>query len=894
MHGNTAEFDSAIRNRNRQHAMIVFPSSHVYLTDEDIDAENPIQYTELFNGDEEMTMGRAVSSEISISLINREGMSEIDFGDEFTVYLGTQIGTKGYADITHVTTGATMVMIAELYGTPAVICTNPAWTYLTCNGVTHTLSGNPRAMVCEENVLYVIGEEGALLNTFTVDGGELETCLNDEVEPLMMAKMASWARRGACFALEDMSVREYSLATVGGTWNDLSDVTWDSLSDKNWDNAASVSAGIAYEETVYVPLGVFVGERPDKVHTRTINLLAYDRMAKFDVDATDFLQSLTFPMTLKQMFEAVCAWCGVDVSYENGRDFINGGKTFTSAPQRASGSMTCRDVLRWIAEASCAYARMTRTGECELAWFKETDYACYKTDRFTLNIAEYDVPVPDKLCVHVTEADVGVILPQMDTYTGNGSTRTFYLTDACVNAPAVTVNGVRTYAFAFNKASRSITFTTAPASGAAIVISPGETNTNGYDIVDNPYLYGMNDAEVRVYARAIYEALIAYSPVHRPMSFEAECNWSIQAGDIIRVEDDDGVMRDMPIYAQTITWNGHAEVTYESSGSRGRGMMTAVNREKLASGYSKYEIIKSIEGLTSEVYTYDPVTGEKVSKIKQIAGEIDMMVRSDEIISAINLSEEGVKIKAPKIEFDGAVITNGTLKTGNWLFDSGGAKYENGSTRVNMSVMSGDFVGGGTSVRAFYGSSNCDVQYGADYGYNTFIRSKEVTIVAHNNGDMQDYRMGTFSKYPGPKDYEDFTFYCNESESDDPAGNLGYAEQPWDTIYVNKCFRLSESTFSSRYVKHDVEELPEMGDLLDRLVPVSFKYNFRHVEDQVRYGLILEDAVKVLPVICNVPDYKEGSAEYTSEATISYSDLIAPMLKEIQSLRRRVAALEGE
>ena len=894
MHSNTAEFASAIRNRNRQHALIVFPSSHVYLTDRDIDADGGIQLMEMLNSDEEMTMGRAVSAEIDMALFNRGDMDEIDFTEEFEVYLGTELPSRSWADVSKVASGATQVLIVDMMGTPAVISTNPAWKTLTCNGVSYTLSGNPRAMVCEEDILYVIGEGGALLDTFTVSGGNLVTNINDDVGAFMRGKMASWALEGAYITYADDVVRRFKLAMTGGTWSDLSGSTWDSLSEKVWDNAADSGAAISYVETQYVPIGVFSGERPDKVHTQTINLLGYDRMSRFDEDATEFLAGLTFPMTLKQMFEAVCAYVGVSPSYANGRTFINSGKTFTGPPQRAEGTTTCRDVLRWIAEASCAYARMTRTGECELTWFGETDYQLTRRDRFGLNIAEYDVPVPDKLCVHVTEKDIGVILPQVDTFTGDGSTKTFALTDASVKAPAVTINNAPTYAFTFNQASRTITFAQAPASGAAIVVNPASTNTNAYDIVDNPYLYGSSDAEVRAYARNIYNHLITMSPVHSPMTVEAECNWAVQAGDIIEVEDDNGVMRRMPIYAQTIMWNGHAEVVYESTGSRKRGTMSAANREKLASGYSKLEIIKTINELTAEMYTYDPNTGEKVSKYTQLAGEIDMMVRNDEIISAINLSKEGIKIKAPMIEFNGAVITNGTLKTGNWVFDSSGAKYSNGGTNVNMTVMSGDFVGGGTAIRAFYGSSNCDVQYGADYGYNTFIRSKAITIVAHNNGDMSDYRMGSFSKYPGPKDYEDFTFYCNESESDSPAGNLGYAEQPWDTIYVNKCFRLSESTFSSRYVKHDVEELPEMGDLLDRLVPVSFKYNFKHVKDQVRYGLILEDAVKVLPVICNVPDYEEGSAEYTSEATIMYSDLIAPMLREIQSLRRRVAALEGE
>ena len=295
---------------------------------------------------------------------------------------------------------------------------------------------------------------------------------------------------------------------------------------------------------------------------------------------------------------------------------------------------------------------------------------------------------------------------------------------------------------------------------------------------------------------------------------------------------------------------------------------------------------------TAEQKITDSAIISTVTSSSTFTNALSGKVEKTEISSTINQTAQSVLIKASKINFEGAVITNGSLTTGNWKFNSSGSSYENGGIAVNMTVLSGSFVGGGTSTRAFYGSSNCDVQYGADYGYNTFIRSKAITIVAHNDGDMSDYRMATFSKYPGPKDYEDFTFYCEESDYDSPAGNLGYAEQPWDTIYVNSCFRLSEKTFSSKHAKHDIEELPDMGDLLDKLTPVSFKYNYKHVENQTRYGLILEDAVKVLPAICFVPDYEEGSAEYLSEAAISYTDLIAPMLKEIQLLRARMKKLE--
>lgn len=905
MHSNTEEFARAIRKRNRQHALVVFPSSHVYLTDEDIDAESGISLTEMFNAEDEMTMGRAVSAEISLGLISRDGMSEIDFTDEFAVHLGVERGEKqSYADISQVASGATLVLIADLDGTPAIISTNPAWASLTCNGVSYVLSGNPRALLCEEDVLYVVGDGGVLLNTFTISNGALSANTNDDVGTLMQGKMAAWALDGACITLSDGVARRFELETASGVWDDLSDKTWGSLSNRTWDDAVSADPVIAYSETIYVPLGMFIGERPDKVLTQTISLLGHDRMTRFDVDATGFLQSLTSPMTLQAMFEVVCAWCGVEHSYANGRTFINGSKTFTSPPQRADGSMTCRDVLRWIAEASCAYARMTRTGECELAWFTETGYECAKTDRFALDIAEYEVPVPDKLCVHVTEADVGVILPQTDTFTGDGSTKVFHLVDESVNAPSVRINNTPNYAFTFNRTARTITFATAPANGAAIVVTPGETNTNAYSIVDNPYLYGMSDAEVRSYARNIYEHLINQSPVHSPMTVEAECNWAVQAGDIILVEDDDGVMRRMPVYAQTIRWNGHAEVSYESTGSRRRGVMSASNRERLASGYSKMEIIKSIEGLTSEVYTYNPETGERISRFSQLAGEMDMMVKSDEIIAQINLSKEGVKIKAPKLTLEGLVTANsyfkintdgsmeavngkfsGTVKSGNWTFDENGSRYSDGSVNVNMSILTGNFVGqGSSSVRAFYGSSNCDVQYGSDYRYTTFIRSGDIQFIIQDSSDISDWVSARFKRSNSGQ----ICFVCGESEgasNTDTAssGNLGYSDQYWDYTFTRVLRAGTYPGSSSRAIKQDIELLPEMGDILDKIEPVRFAY--KNAPDTPRYGFIYEDMLELMPVVC----FDDGMGD----PGIVYTDMIAPMLREIQSLRRRVATLES-
>jgi hypothetical protein len=74
-----------------------------------------------------------------------------------------------------------------------------------------------------------------------------------------------------------------------------------------------------------------------------------------------------------------------------------------------------------------------------------------------------------------------------------------------------------------------------------------------------------------------------------------------------------------------------------------------------------------------------------------------------------------------------------------------------------------------------------------------------------------------------------------------------------------------------------------MGEQLDALRPVTFVYDDDQNEKK-RYGLIYEEAKEVLPDICT---------DAEGNKAISYMEMVPMMLKEIQSLRARVSALEG-
>lgn len=99
-----------------------------------------------------------------------------------------------------------------------------------------------------------------------------------------------------------------------------------------------------------------------------------------------------------------------------------------------------------------------------------------------------------------------------------------------------------------------------------------------------------------------------------------------------------------------------------------------------------------------------------------------------------------------------------------------------------------------------------------------------------------------------------------------------------DQIYTKN----SVTNLSSRQVKDNIQEIDECGDKLDKLKPVSFVY--KDHADREQYGLVYEDTVDVMPEICSKPDEMKG---------IQYTALIPFLLKEIQNLRRHVAALEG-
>ena len=90
---------------------------------------------------------------------------------------------------------------------------------------------------------------------------------------------------------------------------------------------------------------------------------------------------------------------------------------------------------------------------------------------------------------------------------------------------------------------------------------------------------------------------------------------------------------------------------------------------------------------------------------------------------------------------------------------------------------------------------------------------------------------------------------------------------------------------SDARLKHDIVDAPDAASLIDAIQVRSFKWNADNSEQ--RYGFIAQELVEVAPEAVSQP------ADPDDMMGVDYSKLVPMLIKEVQSLRARVAQLEG-
>lgn len=518
-----------------------------------------IEVTYPLNEETDVTVGKCVSAELKTTILNKHGLlNGFNFG-KCKVSLGALIGTD--------TWGGSLGVVYN-YGTANAVT-------ITANATAPYLSGvtgdqptfAPTCLVIVNNTLYA--GDGTNLWAATIDGSTLTAKAVDN--DFLAYKLGQWSGRGISY--QGKMAYEF---TANGVYK--------------------------YE---YVPLGTFYFDTPEQRRVANISCEALDGMQRFNVDVDDWWASLQWPLTRGQLLQSLCTYVGVTLKTAT---FPGSTESIASAPMAGNGFVG-KDVLGWIAETACAYARMSRDGGLELVWFTTQSVKLTQNQHFGDSPAEYETPAVEALHVMVANTDLGVMLPEGGT-------------------------------------------------------------GNEYQVLDNPLYYGSTEAEIRGKAQDLYEKLIAF-PAYTPNSVDAVCDWSIEPGDIIQVVGGDGTMRTLPIFRMVLKWaGGWARATYECTGGTGRKPATQSKRREFAAyrAYHKLEVditgikseigdvqgnVANLEITASELRTQinGKIDGaEAQSLIDQTVDKISLEVSSDSTGSSFVLKKDGVEISSDKVD----------------------------------------------------------------------------------------------------------------------------------------------------------------------------------------------------------------------------------------------------
>jgi len=168
-----------------------------------------------------------------------------------------------------------------------------------------------------------------------------------------------------------------------------------------WKIKVETSPGV-FED---IPMGIFIAEKPTKINDTAIRIKAYDRMIKFDTIIDDWLATVVYPITLKNLLTGLCSYIGVPIATTA---FLN--ESFVVKKNFNGINVKGRDFLKWICEIAAKYAIINELGQLKLGWYTSIIYGVTNADYYSIKIEDYQTKKIDKLQVRVEENDIGVIV----------------------------------------------------------------------------------------------------------------------------------------------------------------------------------------------------------------------------------------------------------------------------------------------------------------------------------------------------------------------------------------------------------------------------------------------------------------------------------------------------
>ena len=422
--------------------------------------------------------------------------------------------------------------------------------------------------------------------------------------------------------------------------------------------------------------GTYWAVKPTSQTRNTYKVYAYDAVSRLDGVQSTWLRSIQdqFPMTLWKFAGLVAQRCGVTIVNSS---LPRNGTYLVQAFY--ADNLTGRQLLAWVAEASCTFLRATLDGKIEFAWY--TDYSTSQSIGPTVYIRDglshdkFQTAPVVKVQIRQSDDDVGVLYPS------------------------------------------------------------DESGSNALVIQGNLLLTSATAEALKPVAQAIFETMQGVT--YTPLKVTVPADFPLPApGNIVSVTDARGNVLSSYIMNRTISGQ---QVTLESTGNATRDGTAAVNEQSYKNLTGKMlEIKTSVDGLevkasdltgkyTDLKATVDGLSSE-VKKDTKITGGGNLILGSE---SFKNANYVGIDSSVAYGNDGSATITNANTSRG-FEFNAVSAHITKGVT-LCLSVMY-KLISGTDALRLGIVFTNDDGQR-----YIAFIKTADQLEIKQTNGWVLRY-----------------------------------------------------------------------------------------------------------------------------------------------------------
>lgn len=409
----------------------------------------------------------------------------------------------------------------------------------------------------------------------------------------------------------------------------------------NSDSALSVTQGtvLTYYKVykadndidVETKIGVFTCDKPEKTGSNKYKVTAYDNVSLLDVDVTEWLNALTFPITIKDFAASLAAKCKLELANEPrlNKDY---------KVQKFTGSgINARDLMKMVCSASGCFCNADANGKLFFDWYKKNDRVIISPKK-SINARSFHLfdvakrSLQDNAHRVLISAKSGSDTPDGIPYFANQLTFSDFVVKAIDKVQVRQSDD-----------------------DVGVIYPADEQGTNALVIQGNQLLSTTSDAALRPYVKNLYDGLnnITYVPCSNIQTLET---LEIKVGDIVTVSDG---KNEFDTWITSVKHSG-GKCTFESVGNANRNTTTAVNNVKYNSKQRILKISATVDGLTVKAeQTAQDISGlsSQYTQLKQTFDTFELTAVTDgNVRSKFALDPSSVVIESGTITFKGDTL----------------------------------------------------------------------------------------------------------------------------------------------------------------------------------------------------------------------------------------------